>query len=142
MFRPSGGAKLVRGRPLPSGGFLGLGRLRLQVAHGAGHRLFLDGGYRRLRLLADRHVLVLATFQNQVEHLALDHLGGQCVQHVFLLQPGADAPGRFVLLLRQAVDLGVEILLADIDLFHLGDLLKDKMLLEGQRRRLEDVLLK
>ena len=101
----------------------------------------LHGGHRRGVFLRQRHVLVLGAVEDQVQRLALDHLGGQGVEQIFLLQPGPDPARRLVALLGQALDLVVDVVLADVDLLDLGDLLQDEMLLEGQVGAAEHVLL-
>ena len=109
--------------------------------HFARHRLFLDGGDRAGWLRSDRHILVLSSSQDQVKRLALDDLRGQGVQQVVFFQASANPPRRFVGLVRQTLDFVIDVIFIDVDLFHLGDLLKDKVFLERQGRGTKDVLL-
>ncbi len=97
------------------------GRLRRGIVNLAGHRLSLDRRNRRLVLLPQRHILVFGAVENQIERLAFDHLRGQGVEEILALKTGADAARRFAVLLGDALDFLVQIVVIDIDLLDLGD---------------------
>src|SRR5262245_19969541 len=112
--------------------------LGLIFRHGAGlDRRDLGPLLVRLPLV----VLVGRAREDEVEGLALEEIGGKCLHEIFLLHARLDLTEAFAALVGDAVDLGIEILVLALDLLHLGDLLEDKVLLEGRGRALEDVLI-
>src|SRR5262249_7436925 len=80
-----------------------------RIAQFAGHGLLLDGDDLGLLVLLEGHFLVLGALENDVESLALDHLGGQRFHHVFFFQPSADAARRIALLLGHALDFVLDV---------------------------------
>src|ERR1051325_3694341 len=67
-----------------------------RIFHFAGHRLSFDVG--DAAFLVNGHFLELGGVENEIEHLALDELGGQGVHHFITFELGTDAARRFVVL--------------------------------------------